>query len=122
MLKLDEINRIMAILGHDNDDYIIVREDLLRSLLAAAPRDVVLSLVGQPATADEAPNPQDPLVHKKVRRLRKANRITQERLATEATVKQPDISDFERNGPTGFHDRIPRILQALQRIIDGPKA
>lgn len=119
MLNYTEINKIISMIGSETDGYIIVREDLLRYLLGVAPKEAVLSLIRQIATS-ESLDPSDPLVHKKVRRVREAHKITQVQLATESKIKQPDISDFERNGSKGFDERLPRIIEALQNLTGKP--
>lgn len=101
--------------------YIIVQEEILRILIEAAPSHIIQA--AQRILQGCRPNfksldPKSPTVCWDVKVLRKANKISQTRLAKAAQMEQPDISEFERGSNTGFsEDRKKRIVDALKSII-----
>jgi len=122
VLNNDEIGALLDLFGRTTSGYIIVREGLLRQVLSGASRDILTVLRGQSGTANTIPAADDLLVHRKVRLVREAHGITQRIIATAAGVRQPDISVFERNGPSGYAERIPRIISALESLVAPPPA
>lgn len=111
---------LMADLTTSNEDYIIVRSDVLRLIVDNLHPDVILTaqrmIMGKYPKLNEL-DPGSPCIHIEVKLLRKANKISQAKLAEQANMEQPDISDFEKSGSEfgGFgKDRVVRVIDALK--------
>ena len=120
-------NNISGILNNLSDaeaarGYIIVPRELIEGLLsicrenASAKLDQLLN--EHLADYSKKLSPNNKLLHLIIRHQRKKYKISQTALASRAMVKQPDISEFETNGTSGFErDRKQRIINALKELI-----
>lgn len=117
--EISNINKLITGIERESSDYIIVKREFLVSLFERLHLEAGDNLVSKNVTiVTPQLNPDDPNVHIAVARIRKMFKISQANLAKRARMSQPDISSFEKNGPSGFAGRVERIVAATKSLVD----
>lgn len=102
-------SKILREIHSAGKDYVIVRRSLLLSLLGEIndSKDALGNL-----------DANDPDLYIEIRMIRKAHKISQTQLATEAKLRQPDVSAFEK-GDDGFSsERKKRVIDSIRKLVN----